>query len=98
VTDGESGTIHESFYADGWWRYTRDEFGWANALGAELLFRSLAGYSSTQFGPTGPLVPFEHRTQAPTLVLPLTQLQNAAKMVTALGRLLHVEGPLRHGP
>ena len=37
VTDGESGMIHESFYDDGYWRYTRDEFGWANALGAELL-------------------------------------------------------------
>ena len=38
-TDGELGTIHESFYDDGYWRYTRDEFGWANALGAELTFR-----------------------------------------------------------
>lgn len=98
ITDGESGTIHESFYDDGYWRYTRDEFGWANALGAELLFRSLAGYSSTQFGPTGPIVPFEHRTQAPTLVLPFTQVDNAAKMVAALGRLLHVEGAMPHGP
>ncbi len=42
-TDGESGLIHESFYPDGYWRYTRPEFGWANALGAELFFRSLAG-------------------------------------------------------
>ena len=97
VTDGESGTIHESFYADGYWRYTRDEFGWANALGAELLFRSLAGYSSTQFGPTGPIVPFEHRTQAPTLVPSFLQLENAAKIVAALARLLHVEGAMPHG-
>ena len=37
-TDGESGMIHESFYPDGYWRFTRPEFGWANALGAELFF------------------------------------------------------------
>ncbi|MEO6835803.1 MAG: glycoside hydrolase family 125 protein [Candidatus Tumulicola sp.] len=98
VTDGESGTIHESFYDDGYWRYTRDEFGWANALGAELLFRSLAGYTSTQFGPTGPILPFETRTQTPTLVPSFTQVENAGKMVAALGRLLHVEGAMPHGP
>ena len=46
-TDGESGLIHESFYPDGYWRYTRPEFGWANALGAELFFRSLAGEPAT---------------------------------------------------
>jgi meiotically up-regulated gene 157 (Mug157) protein len=98
VTDGESGTIHESFYADGYWRYTRDEFGWANALGAELLFRSLGGYPSTQFLPDGPILPFEPRSHTPTLVLPYTQAANAAKMVAALGRLLHVEGRIPHGP
>ena len=98
VTDGESGLIHESFYADGYWRYTRDEFGWANALGAELLFRSLAGYPSTQFLPGGPVLPFEPRTQTPTLVLPFTQAENAGKMLAALGRLLHVEGPIPRGP
>jgi meiotically up-regulated gene 157 (Mug157) protein len=41
-TDSEDGLIHESFYPDGYWRYTRQEFGWANALYAELLFRTLA--------------------------------------------------------
>ncbi|HKU80672.1 MAG TPA: glycoside hydrolase family 125 protein [Candidatus Tumulicola sp.] len=97
VTDGESGTIHESFYADGYWRYTRDEFGWANALGAELLFRSVAGYPSTQFLPDGPILPFQPRTQTPSLALPFTQAENAAKVLAALGRLLHVEGPIPHG-
>jgi meiotically up-regulated gene 157 (Mug157) protein len=97
VTDGESGMIHESFYDDGYWRYTRDEFGWANALGAELLFRSLAGYSSTQFEPDGPVLPFEARTRTPTLVLPFTQAENTGKMLAALGRLLHVEGPIPRG-
>ena len=43
-TDSEDGLIHESFYPDGYWRFTRQEFGWANALYAELLFRTMAGY------------------------------------------------------
>jgi meiotically up-regulated gene 157 (Mug157) protein len=97
-TDGESGMIHESFYDDGYWRYTRGEFGWANALGAELLFRSLAGYPSTQFTPRGPVLAFERRTRTPTLVPPFTQLENARKLVAALGRLLHVAGPMPHKP
>ncbi|MGC2242430.1 MAG: glycoside hydrolase family 125 protein, partial [Candidatus Aquilonibacter sp.] len=42
-TDSENGLIHESFYPDGYWRFTRAEFGWANALYAELLFRTMAG-------------------------------------------------------
>ncbi len=97
-TDGESGMFHESFYDDGYWRYTRGEFGWANALGAELLFRSLAGYSSTQFGPGGPVLALERRTSTPTLVPSFTQLENARKVVAALGRLLHVAGAMPRKP
>jgi uncharacterized protein len=91
-TDGESGLIHESFYPDGYWRYTRPEFGWANALGAELFFRSLAGEPATQFASHGPLLPFEHRSRTPTLVPYFTQIENGAKIVIALGRLLHSTG------
>jgi hypothetical protein len=35
--------IHESFDPDDPSRFTRSEFGWANAAFAELLFRSVAG-------------------------------------------------------
>lgn len=87
-TDGESGMIHESFYDNGYWRYTRAEFGWANALGAELIFRSLGGFASTQFTPGGPVLPFQQRTTTPTLVPPFTQLENTRKIFAALGRLL----------
>ena len=97
-TNGEAGLFHESFYPDGYWRYTRSDFGWANALGAELYFRSLAGDSATQFAAGGPVLPFEARTRTPTLVPPLTQLRNAAELSGTLGRLLHREPALPHGP
>jgi uncharacterized protein len=91
-TDGEGGLIHESFYPDGYWRYTRPEFGWANALGAELIFRSLAGAPATQFAWEGPMLAFERRSRTPTLVPYFTQLENAAEFTEALGRLLHSTG------
>lgn len=97
-TDGESGLIHESFYPDGYWRFTRPEFGWANALGAELLFRSLAGAPATQFAWNGPILPFQRRSQTPTLVPLFTQIQNTAELIATLGRLLHISGVMPHAP
>ncbi len=98
-TDGESGMIHESFYPDGYWRYTRPEFGWANALGAELFFRSLAGEPATEFAWDGPILPFERRSTTPTLVPIFTQIENASELNATLGRLLHVTGGVMpHGP
>ena len=91
-TDGESGLFHESFYPDGYWRYTRPEFGWANALGAELLFRSLAGEPATQFAWNGPILPFQRRSETPRLVPDFTQIENAADLIVTLGRLLHATG------
>lgn len=43
ATSGIDGLIHESFDPDDPSRFTRSEFGWANATYAELLFRSVAG-------------------------------------------------------
>jgi meiotically up-regulated gene 157 (Mug157) protein len=91
-TDDESGLIHESFYPGGYWRFTRPEFGWANALGAELLFRSLAGEEQTQFAWDGPILPFERRSRTPTLVPFFIQVVNAAEIAETLGRLLHSTG------
>jgi meiotically up-regulated gene 157 (Mug157) protein len=91
-TDGEDGLIHESFYPGGYWRFTRPEFGWANALGAELFFRSLAGESATQFAWQGPILPFQRRSETPVLVPYVTQIENRAEIVETLGRLLHYRG------
>jgi meiotically up-regulated gene 157 (Mug157) protein len=43
ATTGSDGLMHESFDPDDPSRFTRSEFGWANAVYAELLFRSVAG-------------------------------------------------------
>jgi uncharacterized protein len=88
-TDSERGTIHESFYPDGYWRFTRPEFGWANALYAELLFRSTAGEDSTEFAVAGPILPFEKRASTVNLVPYFTQVQNSGELSAALGRLLN---------
>ena len=87
-TDSETGLIHESFYPDGYWRYTRAEFGWANALGAELLFRSVGGYRASAFVHGGVIMPFETRSATPQLVPSIIQLENSADIVGTLGRLL----------
>lgn len=43
-SDMTDGLIHESFDPDDPSRFTRAEFGWGNALYAELIFRSAAGF------------------------------------------------------
>jgi uncharacterized protein len=89
-TDSEDGLIHESFYPDGYWRYTRQEFGWANALYAELLFRTLAGFPAQRHA-SGEMtmIPFETRWQTPALVSSFDQLDNTADLVRTLGQLLY---------
>jgi uncharacterized protein len=92
-TDGESGLIHESFYPGGYWRFTRPEFGWANALGAELFFRSLAGAETDGFAWDGPIMPYEVASKTPTLVPLFIQIRNTAELNATLGRLLREAGP-----
>jgi meiotically up-regulated gene 157 (Mug157) protein len=75
-TDSETGLLHESFYPDGYWVYTREYFGWANALYAELLFRSVAGFEASPFGAT------------PTITRPLAQFIDTTKIYSTLNRLL----------
>ncbi|HUY10875.1 MAG TPA: glycoside hydrolase family 125 protein, partial [Candidatus Dormibacteraeota bacterium] len=88
-TDSEVGLIHESFYPGGYWRFTRAEFGWANALYAELIFRSVAGFPADSFAPRGAIAAFEHQSSTPTLVPLMTQIDNSAELVRTLGQLLN---------
>ena len=87
-TDSSTGLIHESFLSDGYWRYTRSEFGWANAFYAELLFRSVAGFASPPLVPFGTILPQQVRSETPVLATQLEQLRNAGTILRALSDLL----------
>jgi meiotically up-regulated gene 157 (Mug157) protein len=88
-TDSEAGLIHESFYANGYWAFTRQEFGWANAFYAELLFRTVGGFPADRRLDEGTMIPFERPLHTPVLVSPAEQLENSAQMVEVLGQLLY---------
>jgi len=49
ATSGSDELMHESFDPDDPTRFTRPEFGWANASYAELLFRSVAGFPAPDY-------------------------------------------------
>ncbi|MDQ2662533.1 MAG: glycoside hydrolase family 125 protein [Candidatus Eremiobacteraeota bacterium] len=87
-TDSADGLIHESFSPDGYWRFTRSEFGWANAFYAELIFRSVAGFDSPSLTPYGPILFGEVRSQTPVLARPVIQLSSAGAILNALSHLL----------
>lgn len=89
-TDSSDGLIHESFYDNGYWAFTRAEFGWGNALYAELLFRTLAGFSSTPFTTGGTTVePLEVLSSTPAIVNSArAQMYNTTLIYAALDRLL----------
>jgi meiotically up-regulated gene 157 (Mug157) protein len=88
-TDSEDGLIHESFYADGYWRFTRADFGWANALYADLLFRSVEGMRAVPFTPGGRAIqPFQRASGTPTLGNAISQIQNQGAILRALTDLL----------
>lgn len=88
-TDSRDGLIHESFWPDGYWLFTRSDFGWANALYAELLFRSVAGFSATAFTADGQTaVPFESISNTPVLTGRLLQFRNTGLIYQALSDLL----------
>jgi uncharacterized protein len=96
-TDAENGLIHESFYPDGYWRFTRAEFGWANALYAELIFRSVAGLRPVPpVEGGGTIMPFEEQSQTPTLVRQIVQIQNEGELLSTFGRLLE-QGRMQPG-
>lgn len=90
-TDSADGLIHESFDVNDYSRFTRAEFGWANAMYAELLFRSAAGFSSPSLWPQAPEVVDRRRPGTPRVVSRLDQIQNFAELITAFER----EVPLR---
>ena len=88
-TDSNDGLIHESFWPDGYWLFTRAYFGWANALYAELLFRSVAGFPGTDFTAYGmPVLARETLSSTPVLTSKLVQIRDTGLVYQALGDLL----------
>jgi meiotically up-regulated gene 157 (Mug157) protein len=91
-TDDEDGLVHESFDPNAYWKFTRTEFGWANAMYAELLFSRATAFDRSP--PTGAGETFfsisssPHR-MAPSRVVSIADgLQNSAAIMRALRRAL----------
>ncbi|MBV8372562.1 MAG: glycoside hydrolase family 125 protein, partial [Candidatus Eremiobacteraeota bacterium] len=86
-SDTLNGLMHESVDPNDPSRFTRPEFGWANAFWADLLFRTVAGYRVIPFAPAGAIVPLEQVSEIPTITLLPTQLFDTAELNSTLGYL-----------
>ncbi|TAM58299.1 metal-independent alpha-mannosidase [bacterium] len=86
ATDGVDGLMHESFDPRRPWHFTRAEFGWANAMYAELIFRTAAGMPAERFSPA-PFGQVLREAHTPVLAPLLLQWRNRAAVVAALERL-----------
>jgi len=89
-SDTLNGLIHESVDPNDPSRFTRPEFGWANAFWADLLFRTVAGYPGAPFTPFGTIIPFERYSEVPTITPAPTQLYNTAEINSTLGYMLYL--------
>jgi hypothetical protein len=87
-SDTLNGLMHESIDPNDPQKFTRPEFGWANAFWADLLFRTVAGYPATPLGLLSTMVPNERQSEIPTITPVWTQATDRFKLVYALGRLL----------
>jgi meiotically up-regulated gene 157 (Mug157) protein len=88
--DGRSGLLYESIDPDRPWHFTRSEFGWANALYAELFFRTVAGFQpySPRLDRADVSDPFAEKAfTPPRLTGPLQALQASAAIYDALDRV-----------
>ena len=85
-TDSEDGLIHESFDVNDYRHFTRAEFGWGNAMYAELLFRSAAGIAAPSLWPQTLDVIDRSRPRTPRVVGLLDRLANIAELTAAFER------------
>ena len=87
-SDTIDGLMHESVDPNDPSRFTRPEFGWANAFWADLLFRTVAGYPATPLGLLSAAIPGERQSEIPTITPPWSQLADREEIVRTLGRLI----------
>ena len=86
ATAGSEQLIHESFDPNDPTRFTRPEFGWANALYAELLFRSVAGLPPQRFRLVDRLQPLFAQASTPKITPFFEQLTIQAAIIEQLRR------------
>ena len=89
--DGQKGLIHESIDPNDPSHYTRSEFGWANALYAELIFRSVAWLPPA--APVSSALPriFPLGYATPKITTETQAWEAAATIYTALGQILSAD-------
>jgi hypothetical protein len=76
------GRIHESFDPQNPARYTRAEFGWANAMYAELLFRAAAGLPPQPVSSAGQMLP-----RSIAVVNKITAIHNRSTLLGAFDQV-----------
>jgi len=86
--DGARGLFYESIDPDEPWHFTRSEFGWANALYAELIFRCVAGLPTTPL--TSPSFPelYPATYTPPRITTDLEALNAAATIYQSLNVIM----------
>ncbi len=91
---GPGGRIHESFDPNDPTKFTRAEFGWANAMYAELLFRAAADLPAQAISESSGLA--SHTTTPPSIAVvdATTALINRAALLRAFDRAV----PAASGP
>ena len=86
--DGERGLFYESVNPNDPSQFTRSDFGWANALYAELIFRSVAWLPPA--APTTPALPrlFGPDALTPRITTETQAWDAAATIYGSLGQIL----------
>ncbi len=87
-SDTLNGLMHESVDPNDPQRFTRPEFGWANAFWADLLFRTVAGFPATPLGLVTTVTPHETQSEIPTITPLPTQISDRAELIRTFGDLL----------
>ncbi|MBC5807599.1 MAG: metal-independent alpha-mannosidase [Candidatus Eremiobacter antarcticus] len=88
AVDGSKGLFYESVDPDRPWHFTRGEFGWANALYAELIFRSVARLPANATQPGGLPDVLGRDSRTPAITSDIESWRAAATIYTALTRIL----------
>lgn len=85
--DGEKGLLFESVDPNRPWHFTRSSFGWANAMYAELVFRSVADLHQVP-AETDEFALLPSLIHTPHITAPMEKWRAAATIYSALTRIL----------